>query len=462
MSTETVVQSPPVEIAALESGAKRASLWTVMDYGAGQALRVVNSLLLTHLLVPAAFGQMTLVITLIVGITMLSDVGLGPSVIQSARGDDADFLNTAWTIQVLRSAVLWLIAVLLSWPASRYYHDHTLMYVLPVLALSTLISGFNSTNLMTLSRHMGMKRLFAIDFSTQIFQLVVTVAWAFWRPDVWALVVGNIAANVFKLVLSHNPKLAPGIRNSFRWEKQSVTQIVHFGRWIMLGTAFFFFASQGDRLILGSRVSLTMLGIYGIAFSLSDIPRAIILALSSKVGYPFIAKIIHLPTAEFRQRYLRYRMLGLAAGALLLSTMVNWGDLLMKLYDHRYAEAAWMIPILALGLWHTLLYTTTSPVLFSLGKSKYSAVGNVAYCVTILVGIPLAFHYWGMLGAVIAVAAGDFPFYVVTQFGAVREGIKPLWQDLQMTCLFLALLATGFFLRNPSHALHVAHHLFNR
>jgi O-antigen/teichoic acid export membrane protein len=287
---------------------------------------------------------------------------------------------------------------------------------------------------------MGMKRLFYIDFSTQIFQLLVTVGWAFYRPSVWALVVGNVAANIFKLALSHSQLVTPGIRNRFRWERESVSQIAHFGRWILLGTAFFFFASQGDRLILGSRVSLTMLGIYGIAFSLSDIPRAVILALTSKVGYPFIAKIIHLPMEEFRERFLGYRMKALVAGAVMLSAMVTWGDLIMRLYDHRYREGAWMIPILALGLWHTLLYTTTYPVLLSLGKSKYGAVGNIVYCVTILAGVPIAFHYSGMMGAVIAVAAGDLPYYTVVQFGATRERVRPLWQDLQMTAVFLALL----------------------
>jgi O-antigen/teichoic acid export membrane protein len=447
LSTETAVADAPFEIAALESGAKRASLWTMMDYGAGQALRVVNSLILTHLLVPSAFGQMTLVTTLIVGITLLSDVGLAPSVIQSPRGDDPAFLNTAWTIQVIRSVILWGAALLLSWPAAHYYHDPTLGWVLPVLALSTLIGGFNSTNLLTLSRHMGMRRMFGIDFSTQIVQLIVTVGCALYRPNVWALVIGNVASTLYRLALSHDLRVAPGIRNRFCWDRESVSQIAHFGRWIMLGTAFFFFASQGDRLILGSRVSLTMLGIYGIAFSLSDIPRAVILALTSKVGYPFIAKIIHLPMPEFRERFLSYRLKALLAGAVLLSLMVNWGDLLMKLYDPRYRDGAWMIPILALGLWHTLLYTTTSPVLFSLGKSTYSAAGNVAYCIAIVTGVPLAFHFYGMLGAVIAVAAGDLPFYIVTQFGAVREGVRPLWQDLQMTSAFVVLLVLGHLLR---------------
>ncbi len=300
--------APRTEMSGLESTALRATLWTVVSYGAAQALRLGNSLLLTRLLVPAAFGQMTLVTTLIVGITLLSDIGLGPSVIQSARGDDRRFLNTAWTLQVLRGCGLWCVALLLAWPAARFYHDRTLLAVLPVLSLGMLVGGFNSTNLLTLSRHMGVRRLFAIEFSTQIVALVVTVAWAYYYPSVWALVGGNMVSNLYRLALSHSSRMVPGIRNRFTWDAESLKDILHFGKWIFLGTAFYFFASQADRLILGKYVSLSVLGVYGIAFALSDIPRSVIGAFAQKVGYPFIAKIIHLPMAEFRGQYLRYRM----------------------------------------------------------------------------------------------------------------------------------------------------------
>ncbi len=439
---------PKIEMEVLESRALRATLWTVVSYGAAQSLRVVNSLVLTRLLVPSAFGQMTLVTTVIVGITLLSDIGLGPSIIQSARGDDPRFLNTAWTLQVIRGTVMWMVALLLSWPAARFYHDPTLLKVLPVLALSMILTGFNSTNLLTLSRHMSVRRLFAIDFSTQVVALLVTVAWAYRWPSIWALVGGNLASSLYRLTLSHRASIVPGIRNRFLWDKESLSNILHFGKWIFLGTAFFFFASQADRLILGKVVSLSVLGVYGIAFSLSDIPRSVIGAFSSKVGYPFIAKIIHLPLAEFRAQYLRYRVFALLIGAFLLSLMVVFGDqLVLRLYKPAYADGAWMVPILALGLWHTLLYQTTNPVLFSLGKSKYNAMGNAAYCAAVLIGIPVAFHFYGLLGAVIAVAAGDFPLYLVIQGGAVREGIRPLKQDLQMTSAFVGLMVLEFGLR---------------
>ena len=441
-------QSSPLEIGTLESTALRATIWTVASYGAAQALRLANSLILTHLLAPEAFGQVTLVMTLVVGITMLSDIGLRPSIIQSTRGDEPRFLNTAWTLQVMQGLGLWVVALAMTWPASKFYHNPSMKLVLPALALSMAVTGFNSTNLLSLSRHMGVRRLFLLDFSAQILSLVATVAWAYFAPSVWALVGGSLISNVYRLAVSHTP-LVPGIRNRFLWDRESLKDILHFGKWIFLGTAFYFFASQSDRLILGRLVSLTLLGVYGIAFQISDVPRSVIGALSEKVGYPFISKIIHLPLAEFRAQFLRYRVYVLLTGGLLLSAMVVWGDLLIhKLYRPSYGDAAWMVPVLAAGLWHTLLYQTTRPVLFSLGKSKYNAVGNGVYCATMLLSIPLAFHYFGMLGAVIAVAAGDFPLYLVFLFGAEREGVRPLKQDLQLTAAFLMMLGVGFALRH--------------
>ena len=124
------------------------------------------------------------------------------------------------------------------------------------------------------------------------------------------------------------------------------------------------------------------------------------------------------------------------------------GFLVTKIYDRRYHAASWMVPVLALGLWHTLMYATTMPALLSLGKSHYHAIGNVLYCATVVAAIPLAFHFYGMFGAVVAVAASDLPMYFTLVTGASREGVSTWRQDLQATAVFLALLGTGFALRS--------------
>jgi len=432
----------------LESAALHATVWTVLDYGCSMVVRVISSLVLTRLLMPESFGLMALVTTLIVGVTLMSDIGLAPSVIRDPRGDDPAFLNTVWTLQVLRGLGIFLVILVLSWPMSRLYHDSRLELLLPATSLSVLLASFYSTNLLSMSRHMEVRKLFFIDFSAQIVGLLVTIGCAVLHPSVWALVIGTIATTTCRLGLSFYRRLSHGIRNRFGWDRQSIRGIVHFVKWILLSTALYFFASQADRLILGKLISFTLLGVYSIAYTVSDIPRAIINAFAQKVGYPFIAKMAHLPIAEFREVFLRYRLRALLAGAGMLCLMIYLGGFLVtRVYDSRYRQAGWMVPILALGLWHTLLWATTMPALLTLGKSVYQAIGNAFYCATVLTAIPLGFHFFGLFGAVVAVAAGDLPFYVVLVAGASREGISTWRQDLQATAVFVSFLGIGFALR---------------
>lgn len=432
----------------LEGTALKATLWTAGSYGISQSLRLVNNTLLTHMLVPEYFGLMGLVSTITLGAALISDIGLLPGVIGSPRGDEPIFLDTAWTIQVVRGFFLWLIALVLTIPAAHFYHDARLYMLIPIVAFSTVIDGFASSNLMTAARHIGVKRLLMIDLSSQIFTILVTFGLAVATHSIWALVGGSLGASMLKTSISHLPAILPGRRNSFAWEKDAVRSLVHFGKWIMLGTALYYMASQADRLILGRLVGASILGIYIVAFTFADIPRQVIQQFSYRVGLPFISKLVHLPLPEFRRNCLKYRFYVLAAGSLVLSLIVNFGgSIVPHLYDKRYADTAWMVPILALGLWHTLMYATIGDILFALGKSKYNAMGTACYCATMFLALPIAFAHFGLRGAVISVAGGDFPFYLVLTYGVWKEKVSVWHQDLYTTAMFLGFLGIGHFIK---------------
>ena len=106
-----------------------------------------------------------------------------------------------------------------------------------------------------------------------------------------------------------------------------------------------------------------------------------------------------------------------------------------------------MIGILAAGLWHTLLYSTINPAILSLSKAHYNAAGYLAYCITLFALIPIGFHYYGMLGAVVAVAASDLPVYFVVLYAAYREKVGTFLQDVLTTIGFAAALAGALALR---------------
>src|SRR5260370_7050227 len=83
------------------------------------------------------------------GLAMFSDVGIGPSIVQNQRGEDPTYLDTAWTIQVLRGFCLFAVAVPAPVPLANFYGPPPLPMLIPAVSVGSLLPGFNSTNLFT-------------------------------------------------------------------------------------------------------------------------------------------------------------------------------------------------------------------------------------------------------------------------------------------------------------------------
>ncbi len=426
-------------MSSLKKLAIRGTVWTIAGYGASQILRLGSNLILTRLLEPKLFGFIALVYVFITALHLFSDLGISTSIIQNKRGDDPAFLNTAWTLQVVRGVVLWLCSLLIAWPVAQFYEQPQFQWLIPVVALSTIISGFNSTALSTLNRHMALGQVAMFELGGQVISMIVTIVWAWFSPTIWAIIAGALVSDFVRMVWSHC--LNSNSSNRFVWDKEATKELISFGKWIFISTAITFFAEQADRLIFGKLLTLQMLGVYGVALTFADLPRSITLALSGKVIFPAISKIADLPRETIRSKLLKHRQPVLIALTLGLTVLICFGDILIKvLYDKRYIDAAWMLPILALGIWPRMLCNTNEPALFAIGKPQYTASGNFTRFLCTSVGIWIGFSLIGVRGAVIAVALNDLFYYLAINYGLWREGLSGLMQDIQLTALLLVLL----------------------
>jgi O-antigen/teichoic acid export membrane protein len=89
--------------------------------------------------------------------------------------------------------------------------------------------------------------------------------------------MGSFASQILQLVWSHYWN--SGSPSRLIWNQEVVKEILSFGKWIFVSTALTFFAEQADRL-MGKLLTLDVLGVYGVALTLADIPRSITLARS--------------------------------------------------------------------------------------------------------------------------------------------------------------------------------------
>src|SRR3569623_1739325 len=121
--------------------------------------------------------------------------------------------------------------------------------MLPVVGLGAQKAGINNASLFTVVRKGALGRLTFLELGAQAGGLLVMIGVAFFYRTIWAIVFGGLMSNLVKLVLSHT--ILPGVRNRFRWDKQSANVLMTFGRWIFVSTLLTFAVGQSDRLIFG-------------------------------------------------------------------------------------------------------------------------------------------------------------------------------------------------------------------
>jgi O-antigen/teichoic acid export membrane protein len=416
----------------------RGSAWVILGYGASQAIRLASNLILTRLLFPEAFGLMALVTVAIVALGSFSDVGIGPAIAHSGRGDDPAFLHAAFTLQVARGALLWLGACVLAWPVAAFYGEPMLALLLPVVAVSSLITGFNSVAVETAHRHLLLGRVTVIELASQLVGTVAMVVLAYATRSIWALVLGGVVASVVKLALSH--LCLPGPPNRFGWEPEARHELVRFGRWIFLSTVCGFMLAQGDKVVLGKFLSLDLLGVYNIGYFLASFPLLLGNALTGRMVIPLYRE---QPPAAARANFDRLRRMrcALTGGVVsLLGVMAFAGvPLVHLLYDPRFALAGPIVVLIAAAQIPQAIGLTYDYAALAAGDSRrfFLMMAPRAAAQTSL--LLLGAWYFGLAGALAGQALATIVTYPLVARLARRYGAWDPLHDLVFGLLGLGL-----------------------
>jgi O-antigen/teichoic acid export membrane protein len=409
--------------------------WTTVSFGVIQLLRLLNNVVLARLLSPHLFGLMLIVNSIRVGVELLSDVGINQSIISNRQGHSPEFYDTAWTIKVIRGTLLGAICFGTSSLLASFFETPELATILPVIALIFIFTGFQSASGALLQKQMSLARISLFDMGVALISIASHIALAYVTPTIWALVLGTVLNNAIALVASY--LIIPGVKHRFFLDRESVREILTFGKWIFLTSVIYFLAMNFDRLYFAKQITLTMLGVYSIARSLADMLSTFVVRTSNLVLFPKVAAM-QASAPEVRAKLLHARRMMLALAAVGLAGFTSVSDLVVHmLYDERYALAGIMLPLMLLGVWISILGTVNDSILLGRGKPAYSAFANAAKLIAIVIGVPVAFHYYGLIAALIVLNAGEVVRYMVLWVFSRGKHLAFARDDLALTLLFL-------------------------
>jgi O-antigen/teichoic acid export membrane protein len=437
---------------SLKQRVLNAGMWSLVGYIFSFAIRFGGNLFMTRQLLPEMFGVMAIASMVLVGLGMFSDVGLKPSVVQSKRGDEPAFLNTAWVIQILRGILLWCFAISVSLliplagrldliPGGSVYDDPNLPYVIAALSFTTIIAGLESTKLLQASRNLLLAQITRIEITVQIFGLLVMVAWVLVDRSILALVAGTISSALLRTLLSHI--WLPGAANQWQWDREAFGEIIRFGKWIFLSTVMYFVVSNGDRMVLGALIDASSLGTYAIAFLIFSSVDQVLTKIIVDVSFPALSEMVRYRSAKLTESYYRFHAViatftYFCCGIL----MVSGQSIIGLLYDERYQQAGWILEILAVALL-TLPFRVATQCFLAFGLSRVYFHLHTIRMIALFIALPLGFHLWGLQGATWGVVFSYFSSLPLTLFYAASLGLFDLRKELVALSVLIIGVISG-------------------
>ena len=369
-------------------------LWMVYGKGAYGILQIVVLAILARLVSPTDFGVVSAAL-IVIGISaIVSQLGLGPALVQ--RADlERRHIDTAFTTSVLIGLVLGAIIWLGASAMASFFRTQGVEPVLRALAWVFPLQGVSTTAESLMRRELRFRWLANLDvISYGVGYGLVGITTALLGWGVWALVAGQISQNLVKtgLLVSVQP---PRLRSLP--EMRAFRELMYFGGGFTVAKIANQFAQQGDYLMVGRFLGPTSLGFYGRAYNLMSAPAAGFATVLDYVLFPAMA-LVQESTDRLAAAYRRgAALIALVVVPASAALVILAPEVIRVVLGPKWTPVVVPFQILAAGM----LFRTSSKLSDTLTRATGAvfrrAWRQIIYAAMVLGGAWIGQH-WGIVG----------------------------------------------------------------
>jgi lipopolysaccharide exporter len=417
---------------------------TTFTFGIQIILRLVSSLILTRILLPEAYGIITILLSVLYVIGNILDTNVSLFIVRDKNAEQPRYLNTAWTMRVIRSllssAILFVGAPLI---ATKIYNLPELALPLRVFSLWFLIDGFESMGFALAIRRKQARLQMYSELAASLVSTVFSIIYCYHYRTYWGIAFGMLLNRLIMTVLSH--RLYRDLRPRLFIDLSAAREILVYSKFTIPSSLLSLGLNQFDKVVFLRLFDLRLLGIYGLAGNISGSIESLITKISQAVLYPRIAHNFRENPDTFTKRYYTENI-KLFAGILALPAAVAGAAHLIigLLYDPRYSEAGGVLQALAIRAVFLSFASPAEDLLISAGQFHVILIGNVLRASWIVLASLLGYYYFGFSGFVYGIALSGLPPLAYYLWLQKSKGMLIVKYELYKVAFVIAVGVTSY------------------
>ncbi len=263
-------------------------------YGLAEAIvrvsRLVTTILLARLLLPADFGIAAIALTASELIRVLASNGIGQTIIRAREDELAAVCATAQRAVRLVTAAIIVLHVAVGIVLAYAYARPELVIMTTLLGCAFLVMPLGDVRYFLVMRAQRMRAIAAVTASQVIADNALTAIFALSGFGAWAIVLPKLLTA--PIWLAGVRRVAPPAP-AYIGDTRPLASMFSFAGPLLVSEVLAVVRGQGDKLIVGAMLGIEALGIYYFAYNAGlGLSLSLTNALSTSL-YPHLAEVAH-------------------------------------------------------------------------------------------------------------------------------------------------------------------------
>lgn len=366
-----------------EISIKRAAMINAAASYTCVILQLVFNGILARILAPNDYGIVAVVSVFTSFFTVMSNMGIGPAIIQNKQLTEEDISNI-FSFNFYVAIITAVIFAVFSVPLSKFYENNVYISIGCMLAISLF---FHTMNIVPHSYLLKQKRFMAIGI-----RMVVVTVTSYGVAIVLAYKGYKYYALVWQAVIYAFVSFAWNwttirIRLKSKFSFSSVKKIFSFSMFQMGYSVINYFSKNLDNLIIGKFIGDSALGYYDKAYKVTLYPQNNLTNVITPTIHPILSS--HQNDKEYiYERYMNVvKLLSLLGMFIGIYCHFASNEVIGILFGSKWGASVPCIAMLSLSIWAQVVTTSAQSIFQSAGNPKNMFISGILTTVMIAAAI---------------------------------------------------------------------------
>jgi len=341
-------------------------------------IQIILGMILARLLSPKEFGVVAVVQVFVTFINLLSDMGLGPAIIQKKLSKEE--ISSVFIFSILIGGISSIGFYSLAGFISNFYENEIYIPIVKLLSIGVLFSTFNVVPVSLNRKAQRFKLVGTIGVLTNLAGGVISITLAIKGYSHYSIIFGSIMKNIVSFVLNF---YFSRLKFYCRFSLIGIKKVFSYSLYQFLFNFINYFSRNLDNILIGKFLGSELLGFYDKAYKLMLYPIHNLTGIFTPVIHPVLSKYQEDRDLIYRVYSKMVKMLALIGIPLSVYLYFTAEEIILIMYGNNWKESVPVFKILACTVWIQVVMSSSGSIFQVAEKTKHLFISGVISAIII-------------------------------------------------------------------------------